>query len=111
MSLRFLGRVAGNTLKPAPSNASAQSRVSRRNTAKQTQIRKRQALIASTRIFNGVHGVPRMVAVVPLSNDVHSIDAVNALAGPLDGDVEKLSESGTYRLKYYFMPTFPQLIV
>lgn len=96
-----LGRVSRSSPKSAPStNATAQSRVNRRNTAKQTQTRKRQALIASTRIFSGTDGVPRIVAVVPLCSDVHSRDAVNALANPLDSDVEECPQSGTYRLKY-----------
>jgi hypothetical protein len=97
----FSGRVARSSPKSTPStNAAAQSRVSRRNTAKQTQIRKRQALIASTRIFNSVDGAPRIAAVVPLCSDVYSRDAVNALAGSLDGDVGECPQSGIYRLKY-----------
>ena len=103
----FSGRVARSSLQSAPStNAAAQSRVNRRNTAKQTQILKRQALVASTRLFNGTDGVPRIVAVVPLCSDVYSRDAVNGLVNSLGSDVGECPQSGTYRLKYKFTLVF-----
>lgn len=80
--------------------AAAQSRLNRRNTAKQVQVRKRQALIAATRIFNGVDGAPRIVAVIPLCNDLRSRDAVEALARSLDIDCSSCPDAGLWRMKY-----------
>ncbi|KAF8481485.1 ribosome biogenesis protein tsr1, partial [Gautieria morchelliformis] len=107
------GRVSRSSLQSRPStNATTQSRMNRRNTAKQTQIRKRQALIASTRIFNGIDGVPRIVAVIPLCSDVYSQDAVKALAGSLDVDVDgECPQSGTYRLRAERFKTSLQFIL
>ena len=65
------------------SNASAQSKINRRNHAKQIQLQKRQSLLASIRIFGGVDGAPRVVAVVPLCEDVSSRSAISALSNSL----------------------------
>lgn len=71
---------------------SAQTRRDRQNKAKQLQIKKRQELLAATRAFCGVDGVPRVVAVVPLSEDVSAVDVAKALAGAVG--VEDQSEPG-----------------
>ncbi|KIJ49414.1 hypothetical protein M422DRAFT_225108 [Sphaerobolus stellatus SS14] len=97
---RAKGRVVRTDPKSASiSNAAAQTRLNRRNTAKQAQIRKRNALVTSTRIFNGVNGAPRIVAVVPLCSDVFAKDGVKVLAGALDTDTEDCPDTGLWRLK------------
>lgn len=53
-------------------------------------MKKRHALISATRVFSGVDGAPRIVAIVPLSPDVDSRAVSAALAGSIgenaDGD-------------------------
>jgi hypothetical protein len=58
--------------------------VNRRNHAKQIQLQKRQSLLSAVRIFGGVDGAPRVVAVVPLCEDVASRAAVSTLAQSLE---------------------------
>lgn len=65
------------------SSANAQSRVNRRNRSKQIQLRKRQSLLSAVSIFGGADGAPRIVAVVPLCEDVDSRSAVSALSTSL----------------------------
>lgn len=88
-------------------STAAQARLNRRNTQKQAQAAKRTALIASTRIFNGVDGAPRIVAVIPLCEDIRTADAVRALATSVAEDVDGISEnSPIWKMKYV-----PRLIV
>jgi pre-rRNA-processing protein TSR1 len=65
------------------SNAGAQSKLNRRNHAKQIQLQKRQSLLSAIRIFGGVDGAPRIVAVVPLCEDISSHVVVSALSNSL----------------------------
>ncbi len=65
------------------SSANAQSKVNRRNRSKQIQLRKRQSLLSAVSIFGGVDGAPRIVAVIPLCDDVDSRSAVSALSTSL----------------------------
>lgn len=82
-------------------STAAQARLNRRNTQKQAQTAKRASLIASTRIFNGVDGAPRIVAVIPLCEDIRTIDTVRALATSVIEDVDGIDEnSPTWKLKY-----------
>ena len=82
-------------------NTAAQARLNRRNTQKQAQAAKRAALIASTRIFNGVDGAPRIVAIIPLCEDVRTLDAVRALATSVVEDVDGVDEdSPLWKMKY-----------
>ena len=82
-------------------STAAQARLNRRNTQKQAQVAKRASLIASTRIFNGVDGAPRIVAVIPLCEDIRTADAVRALATSVTEDVDGIDEnSPTWNMKY-----------
>lgn len=81
----FLGRVSRQAAKIThPSHASAQSKLNRRNHAKQIQLQKRQSLLSAVRIFGGVEGAPRVVAVVPLCEGVTSRDVVSELSRSLE---------------------------
>jgi pre-rRNA-processing protein TSR1 len=81
----------------------AQARLNRRNTQKQGQAAKRASLITSTRIFNGVDGAPRIIAVIPLCEDICTVDAVRALATSVTEDVDGISEnSPIWKMKYVF---------
>ncbi|KAH7904026.1 NUC121 domain-containing protein, partial [Hygrophoropsis aurantiaca] len=95
------GRIQRHSVKTrsGPSaNTAAQARLNRRNTAKQAQAQKRAELIESTRIFNGVDGAPRIVAVVPLCPDVDAQRAVRGLAHELDVDPSGCPETGSWRM-------------
>ncbi|KAG6375710.1 ribosome biogenesis protein tsr1 [Boletus reticuloceps] len=87
----------GRTQRPSPKslavNTAAQARLNRRNTQKQAQAAKRASLVTSTRIFNGVDGAPRIVAVIPLCEDVRTIDAVRALATSVKEDLDGINEN------------------
>ncbi|TFK66498.1 ribosome biogenesis protein tsr1 [Pluteus cervinus] len=78
---------------------STQLRLNRRNNAKQSQSKKREALASATRVFSGVDGAPRIVAVIPLSEDVVGRDAVELLAGSLDVSAEDCPQHGIWRMR------------
>lgn len=95
----------GRTQRPSPKspavNTAAQLRFNRRNTQKQIQAAKRASAVAATRIFNGVEGAPRIVAVVPLCKDIRAETAVRALATACGEEVEGLDENEKlWRMKY-----------
>ena len=96
------GRVDRESPKRTPNSAAAaaQKRTNRRNAAKQVQATKRQALVSATRIFNGVDGTPRIVAVVPLTPDVSARDVACGLAKALDVNSESCPERGLWRMQY-----------
>ncbi|KAJ7091936.1 ribosome biogenesis protein tsr1 [Mycena belliarum] len=83
----------------AGSKNAAQTRLNRRNNAKQAQTAKRNALISATRLFNGVDGAPRIVAVIPLTPDVSARGAVSALAEALDVPTDDCPDEGLWRLR------------
>jgi len=56
-------------------------------------------LVSATRIFNGVDGAPRIVAVIPLSEDVDARRTVSALAEALDAAADDCPETGLWKLK------------
>ncbi|KAH9942361.1 ribosome biogenesis protein tsr1 [Epithele typhae] len=80
------------------SHAAAQLRTNRRNSAKQVQLKKRQTIVSATRIFSGIDGAPRIVAVIPLTEDVNTRDITAKLAEAIDGSLEEDTETGLQRL-------------
>ncbi|TFK53482.1 DUF663-domain-containing protein [Heliocybe sulcata] len=105
------GKTTRSSPKSQPNSPSAaQARQNRRNHAKQVQLQKRQSLVASTRIFNGVDGAPRIVAVVPLSPDAYPSHASRALAEALDVGSEDCPETGVWKIKAERFKTSLQLI-
>jgi pre-rRNA-processing protein TSR1 len=95
------GRIPRQSPKKASvSSANAQSRLNRRNNAKQAQSKKRQVLVSATRIFNGTDGAPRIVAVIPLTEDVSPRSTVCALAESLEESSDDCPETGLWKLKY-----------
>ncbi|KAI5118921.1 hypothetical protein M0805_003745 [Coniferiporia weirii] len=94
------GRVSRQSPKATQAQKTAsQLRVNRKNAAKQAQVKKRHALVSATRLFNGVDGAPRIVAVVPLSGDVSPREAAAALADSLNADAGACPEFGSWKLK------------
>ncbi|KAH9058794.1 ribosome biogenesis protein tsr1 [Lactarius vividus] len=84
IKVRAKGRVSRRTTKIVhDSGADAQSKLNRRNRSKQIQLRKRQSLLSAVSIFGGVDGASRIVAVIPLCEDVDSRSAVSALSTSL----------------------------
>ncbi|KAJ6629509.1 ribosome biogenesis protein tsr1 [Mycena sp. CBHHK59/15] len=81
------------------SKIAAQTRLNRRNNAKQVQTLKRNALVSATRLFNGVDGAPRIVAVIPLTEDISTRDAVSALAESLDVPADNCPEHGLWKMR------------
>ena len=85
-----------------PQNVAAQLRQNRRNLSKQLQAQKRAEMIDSSRIFSGVDGTPRIVAVVPLSGDVSAASALKAMLSPLGLEEEILGgipSAGSHKVK------------
>lgn len=98
-----LGRVsrqATKILRTSPSASSPQSKINRRNHAKQIQLQKRQSLLAAVRLFGGVDGAPRIVAVVPLCEDVTSRAAASALAQSLEIPPAQTDDECVWKVKF-----------
>ncbi|KAF8197913.1 ribosome biogenesis protein tsr1 [Pholiota molesta] len=94
------GRIARSSPKASPSsNSAAQTRLNRRNNAKQAQLAKRSALVSATRVFNGVDGAPRIVAVIPLTPDVSTKTVVSSLAEVLDISANDCPEDGIWKMR------------
>lgn len=94
------GKVARTSPKaPFTNNAAAQLRLNRKNNAKQAQAKKRGAIVSATRIFNGIDGAPRIVAVIPLSGDVSPRNTVVALAETLEVPIEDCPQDGLWKMR------------
>ncbi|KAG8690296.1 hypothetical protein FRC11_012547 [Ceratobasidium sp. 423] len=91
------GRV-GNSPKAQPitSAALAQTKLNRKNAAKQNQIKKRAELADEGKIFHGPNAAPRIVAVVPLCPDVSAQQTVLQIVKALGVDATSAPESGTW---------------
>ncbi|KAF9584479.1 hypothetical protein BGW38_006329, partial [Lunasporangiospora selenospora] len=55
------------------------NRTDRRNTARVLQQKKREELFRKTKIFDGKNGTPKIIAIVPLCQDVSANDIVNQM--------------------------------
>ncbi|KAG6813132.1 hypothetical protein H0H92_013756 [Tricholoma furcatifolium] len=103
-------RIPRTSPKAASTNASTQTRLNRRNNAKQAQAKKRNALVSATRLFSGVDGAPRIVAVIPLSPDVESKSVISPLAESLDVSADDCPPSGLWKMKAERFKTSLQFI-
>ncbi|KAJ7782322.1 ribosome biogenesis protein tsr1 [Mycena maculata] len=81
------------------SKIAAQTRLNRRNNAKQAQALKRNALVSATRLFNGVDGAPRIVTVIPLTEDISPRSAVSSLAEALDVATDDCPDHGLWKMR------------
>jgi len=88
------------SLKSNHANNAAQLRLNRRNNAKQVLVKKRNAIASAARIFSGIDGAPRIVAVIPLSEDVGTRNLVRALAETIEISAEDCPEDGLWRMRY-----------
>ncbi|KAI0075767.1 ribosome biogenesis protein tsr1 [Panus rudis PR-1116 ss-1] len=91
-------------------NAASQLRANRRNQSKQVQATKRQALVSATRIFSGADGAPRIVAIIPLTEDVDPRNIALTLQESLDVPADNAPESGIWRLRAERFKTSLQFI-
>lgn len=73
------------------------SKLDRRNQAKQKRVGKHAEHIEATKVFAGRDGAPRVVAVVPLADDVSAKLAVRSLNAGLDIE-EDVPEAGVARV-------------
>ncbi|KAL1916016.1 uncharacterized protein VTP21DRAFT_6020 [Calcarisporiella thermophila] len=71
------GKVNRTSVKSSVKKAPSKS--DRRNTARQLQQNKREQLLQQNRLFDGRHGAPKIVAVVPLCPDVTAYGAVSQI--------------------------------
>ena len=106
--LHCLGRVPRQSPKVSATNqnSAAQLRLNRKNNAKQAQIKKRNALVSATRLFSGVDGAPRIVAVIPLTSDVQTSEAVKGLAASLELDADDVPEKGIWKMRCVAISAF-----
>ncbi|TCD68284.1 hypothetical protein EIP91_011250 [Steccherinum ochraceum] len=106
------GRLARENLKAGNgTNSSAQNRLNRKNQAKQHQSQKRQALVSATRLFSGVDGAPRIVAIIPLTADVRARDVAQSLKNALSASAEECPAAGLWKLKAERFKTSLQFIL
>ncbi|KAI0084896.1 ribosome biogenesis protein tsr1 [Irpex rosettiformis] len=92
------------------STLSAQKRLNRKNHAKQVQAQKRQVLVSATRLFNGVDGAPRIVAVVPLTPDVDAHSVATSFRESLGVQTDDCPKNGVWRLRAERFKTSLQFI-
>ncbi|CAE6385373.1 unnamed protein product [Rhizoctonia solani] len=91
------GRVGGSPkAQPLTSAALAQTKLNRKNAAKQNQIKKRAELADEGKIFHGPNSAPRIVAVVPLCPDVSAQQTTLQIVKALGVDITSAPESGTW---------------
>ncbi|KAH8834339.1 ribosome biogenesis protein tsr1 [Flagelloscypha sp. PMI_526] len=95
------GKIARASPKSTSSHKSvSQSKLNRRNHAKQIQAQRRQSVVDGKRFFSGVDGTPRTVAVIPLTPDekASARKTVAAIARALDMDDQDIPEEGLWRM-------------
>lgn len=86
------------------------SKLDRRNQAKQKLKEKNKSKLDAVKIFSGVNGAPRHVAVVPLSRSINTHEAIRAMNESLDiptADFERTCSIRVDRFKQNltFIPT------
>lgn len=77
----------------------ANTRLNRQNTAKQVQLKKRHDLVSAVKLFGGVDGAPRIVAVLPLCPDVNAQDAVKSMVESFDGPTDDVPSIGIHKMR------------
>jgi hypothetical protein len=99
------GRITRDPIKSSPGGnaATAHLRLNRKNNAKQSQAKKRAAIVSATRLFSGADGAPRIVAVIPLCDDVQAISAVKSIAATLDVNSDDCPAQGIWRLQFVWL--------
>ncbi|KIY44516.1 ribosome biogenesis protein tsr1 [Fistulina hepatica ATCC 64428] len=97
--------------KVTSSKSATQHRDVRRQAAKQVQAHKRAALVSATRIFSGADGAPRIVAVVPLSDDISQKSVTSALACSVDISSDDCPDSGLWKIRADRFKTSLQFII
>ncbi|CAI2167866.1 12927_t:CDS:10 [Funneliformis geosporum] len=81
---KIKGKVNRKAIKHSSANTRSISRVDRRNAAKLEQQKKREEVLKTNRFFEGKHGTPKIVAVIPLCPDVNSYSAIKSIYSSID---------------------------
>ena len=89
------------------------SKLDRRNRAKQLRLAKDQQNAKATSVFSGRNGAPRIVAVVPLCEQVSVVEAIRSLNAsveaqrPADGDYTSIER---FKQRIQYMPVARDLL-
>ncbi|RIA99286.1 hypothetical protein C1645_684977 [Glomus cerebriforme] len=78
------GKTNRKPIKHSSANTRSITRTDRRNAAKLEQQKKREEVLKANRFFEGRHGTPKIVAVIPLCPDVNSYSAVKSIYSSID---------------------------
>ncbi|KAG8688091.1 hypothetical protein FRC09_013108 [Ceratobasidium sp. 395] len=106
------GRIGNSPKSNTASNvALAQTKLNRKNAAKQLLTKKRAGLADEGKIFHGPNAAPRIVAVVPLSPDVSSRQVAIQIVEALGVDASAAPESGSWIIEAPRFRTFLQLLI
>ncbi|RUS28877.1 hypothetical protein BC938DRAFT_481330 [Jimgerdemannia flammicorona] len=105
-------RSKGKVNRVAPKNQVPKGRTTkadRRNAAKLLQQKKREELVRSNRLFEGRHGAPKIVAVVPLCPDVDAEAAISHLYSSIGEDLPtraglSVLDADRFKQKIQFVP-------
>ncbi|CAK7233891.1 ribosome bioproteinsis protein tsr1 [Sporothrix bragantina] len=84
--------------RPRTPHQQVMSKLDRRNQNRQRQLEKQKEHRLEASIFSGRDAAPRNVAVIPLCGDCDAAEAVKALNGSLDIEVEVGSTGGALRV-------------
>lgn len=91
---RFLGKVEDRGKRNTKSlHQQVMSKIERRHQARQKQQTKHQEHTKSTSVFSGINGAPRIIAVVPLTDDGNPREAIKKLNEGLDLEVDLTGEA------------------
>lgn len=74
------------------------SKLDRRNRAKQLRVQNNAAHENKTSVFAGRDGAPRNVALIPLCDDVSTVEAIRSMVKSVDIE-EEVPESGIFRVE------------
>lgn len=112
------GRVgAKQSSSKTSSTNNQQNKQQRKNQAKQIQSQKRESLLQGKRLFEGRFGAPRIILVLPLTEDLNPLNVVKQLLNSVGEDDSALEYQGfsIYRCKVqrfnqqfqFIVPSFP----
>ncbi|CAG8815329.1 38627_t:CDS:10 [Gigaspora margarita] len=85
------GKVKRKPVKQSTPRPNFVSKADRRNAAKLEQRKKREELIKANRFFEGRNSTPKIVAVVPLSSDVNSLNVVENIYASVEQSASSIS--------------------
>ncbi|CAG8432701.1 5683_t:CDS:10 [Diversispora eburnea] len=103
------GKINRKSIKKSTSKPNFISKADRHNAAKLEQQKKRAEVIKTNRFFEGRHGAPKIVAIVPLCSDVDSCSAMKSICSSIEQPIPSMTK-GISLLKSIQSQGFPSLI-